>query len=112
MSATTTLRAALADLYRALRAAGALAAEPLQAVLEGGAERAADPAARRPAALAARLLRVLAELELVEIDADRAAVAVRPAEQTSLERSAAFRAHTQRLNEGRSRLGTAAARAA
>jgi single-stranded-DNA-specific exonuclease len=108
------LRPAVADLYRALRAAGALAAESLQVVLEGGAERAADLAslappaqARRPAALAGRLLRVLAELELVEIDTVGAAVAVRPAQRTSLERSPAFRAHALRLAEGRGRLAPA-----
>ena len=61
------LRASLAALYRALRDRGGAAGEELEAALRGDGPRP------RSAALAGRLLRVLAELDLVELDrgADR-----------------------------------------
>ena len=55
----------------------------------------------RSAALAGRLVRVLAELELVDLDREGPAltVAERP-QRTALERSAAFRAYQRRLEDG------------
>ena len=55
----------------------------------------------RSGALAGRLLRVLDELGLVVLDSARLAVAVPPAVGRSrLERSAAFRASSERLQDG------------
>jgi single-stranded-DNA-specific exonuclease len=65
-------------------------------------------AAPSPAA-AGRALRVLGDLGLVRTDGQSAQLL--PARRTELERSAAFRAYTTRLAEGRARLG-APARAA
>ena len=55
----------------------------------------------RSAALAGRLVRVLAELDLVVLDREGPAltVAERP-ERTALERSAAYRAYQRRLEDG------------
>ena len=72
---------------------------------------AAVAAASSPAA-AGRALRVLAELGLVRLDG--ATVTLPPARRAELDGSAAFRAYTTRLAEGRARLGAPrrAARAA
>ena len=90
------VRPAAAAVYRALR---------------DGALPDAVAAAPSPAA-AGRALRVLDELALVRVDG--AAVALAPARRTELDGSAAFRAYTTRLAEGRARLGAPrrAARAA
>jgi single-stranded-DNA-specific exonuclease len=79
--------------------------------LRDGALDAAVAAAPVPAA-AGRALRVLAELGLVRVVGARAELL--PAARTELDRSAAFRAYTTRLAEGRARLAPAvrAARAA
>jgi single-stranded-DNA-specific exonuclease len=108
------LRPAAAAVYRALRdAAAAAPADPLAAAAAAPADplAAAVAAARSPAA-AGRALRVLDELGLVRLDA--AAVRLAPARRTELDASAAFRAYTTRLAEGRARLGAPrrAARAA
>jgi single-stranded-DNA-specific exonuclease len=119
------LRPAAAAVYRALRdAAAAAPADPLAAAaaapadpLAAAAAAPADPlaaavaAARSPAA-AGRALRVLDELGLVRLDG--ASVRLAPARRTELDASAAFRAYTTRLAEGRARLGAPrrAARAA
>jgi single-stranded-DNA-specific exonuclease len=100
------LRAPLRELYREIRNAGALVGPTLAAALAG---HAAIP---RPPLLAGRLLRVLAELELIEIDRRGESVAVRPARPTALERSAAFRAHSERLLEGCRLLGDGLSQAA
>jgi single-stranded-DNA-specific exonuclease len=119
------LRAPLAELYRALRAAapGAIAAAAPGAIAAAapGAIAAAAPGAPAPpitgatlesllrgsgpqprsGALAGRLLRVLAELELIELGAAPLAVRLPAAPaRTELERSAAFRAYRQRLDTG------------
>ena len=66
----------------------------------------------RPAALAGRVLRVLAELQLVSLDLDGRALTVPPAERTALERSAAFRAYQQRYEDGQRFLSEVTAKAA
>ncbi|MBW3653665.1 MAG: single-stranded-DNA-specific exonuclease RecJ [Actinobacteria bacterium] len=88
------LRASLTATYRALRAAGEAAGEELEMLLRG------DARTPRPAALAGRVLRVLAELQLVSLDLEGRALSVPPAERTALERSAAFRAYQQRYEDG------------
>ena len=55
----------------------------------------------RSAALAGRLVRVLAELGLVDLEREGPALTVaEPPERTALERSAAFRAYQRRLEDG------------
>ena len=81
------LRPAAAAVYRALR---------------DGALPDAVAAAPSPAA-AGRALRVLDELGLVRVDGG--SVRLAPARRTELDASAAFRAYTTRLAEGRARLG-------
>jgi single-stranded-DNA-specific exonuclease len=89
------LREPLTALYRALRGAGTARGEALEAVLRGEGPQP------RSAALAGRLVRVLTELDLVVLD--REGPALRMAEapaRTALERSPAFRAYHQRLEDG------------
>ncbi|HEV2787147.1 MAG TPA: DHHA1 domain-containing protein, partial [Solirubrobacteraceae bacterium] len=100
------LRASLSATYRALRAAGGAAGEELEMLLRG------DAKAPRPAAGAGRVLRVLAELQLVSLDPDGRALTLLPAERTALERSAAFRAYQQRYEDGRRFLSEVTAKAA
>ena len=100
------LRASLTATYRALRDAGGAAGEELEAMLRG------DQQAPRPAGLAGRLVRVLAELHLVSLDPDSRTLTVPVAERTALERSQAFRAYQQRLEDGRRWLRVQTAKAA
>ena len=100
------LRASLTATYRALRDAGGAAGEELEAMLRG------DQRAPRPAGLAGRLVRVLAELHLVSLDPDSRTLTVPVAERTALERSQAFRAYQQRLEDGRRWLRVQTAKAA
>jgi len=100
------LRAQLTVTYRALRAAGGTAGEELEALLRG------DPQKPRPAALAGRLLRVLAELGLVSLDPDMRTVSVPAAERTALERSEAYRAYQRQYEDGRRYLTGVTAKAA
>ncbi len=100
------LRASLTATYRALRDAGGAAGEELEALLRG------DPQSPRPPALAGRVVRVLAELHLVSLDPDSRTLAVPVAQRTALERSAAFRAYQQRLEDGRRWLTLQTAKAA
>jgi len=89
------LRPQLAELYRALRVAPRHTGEPLLATLRGTAPQP------RSGALIGRLLRVLAELDLVAVDAEPLAVTVpAPAGRTDLERSPAFRGYAARLADG------------
>jgi len=89
------LRDPLAALYRALRACRESGGEACEALLRGE-----GPQPRSPA-LAGRLVRVLAELELVDFDREGPALrAVEAPERTALERSAAFRAYHRRLEDG------------
>jgi single-stranded-DNA-specific exonuclease len=95
------LRAPLVAVYRALREAGGATGEACEAMLAG------DGAQPRSAALAGRLVRVLAELGLVALDREGPALTVaEPAERTALDRSAAFRAYHRRLQDGLTYLTT------
>ncbi len=87
------LRDPLTWLYRALRDAEGAQGERLAALLRGEDRRWS-------AALGGRLLRVLAELDLVAVDIAARRVDVPPAQRTQLERSAAYRAYERRLEEG------------
>jgi single-stranded-DNA-specific exonuclease len=89
------LREPLTALYRALRGAGTVRGEALEAVLRGEGPQP------RSAALAGRLVRVLTELDLVVLDREGPALRVAEAPaRTALERSPAFRAYHQRLEDG------------
>ena len=89
------LRDPLAALYRALRACRESGGEACEALLRGEGPQP------RSAALAGRLVRVLAELELVDFDREGPALrAVEAPERTALERSAAYRAYHRRLEDG------------
>jgi single-stranded-DNA-specific exonuclease len=89
------LRASLVALYRNLRLRGRATGEELEHLLRG------DGPHGRPARLAARLIRVLAELELVSLDRDLPALAIAGAAPTALERSPAYRVYAQRYEDGR-----------
>jgi single-stranded-DNA-specific exonuclease len=89
------LRDPLASLYRALRECRETGGEACEALLRGEGPQP------RSAALAGRLVRVLAELDLVDFDREGPALrAVEAPERTALERSAAFRAYHRRLEDG------------
>jgi single-stranded-DNA-specific exonuclease len=101
------LRAPLAAVYRALREAGGASGEVCEAMLSG------DSAQPRSAALAGRLVRVLAELDLVVLEREGPALTVPELpERTALERSAAYRAYQQRLEDGLRYLASSTLRAA
>lgn len=100
------LRAPLTALYRDLRALGGAGGEELEAALRG------DPHGSRSPWLTGRAVRVLSELGLVSLDPETRSVTVPPARRTELERSAAFRAYTQQLEDGRAFLSSATAAAA
>ncbi len=95
------LRASLVALYRNLRLRGRAAGEELEHLLRG------DGPHGRPARLAARLIRILAELELVSLDRDLPALAIAGAAPTALERSPAYRVYAQRYEDGRRFLSSA-----
>jgi single-stranded-DNA-specific exonuclease len=96
------LRGPLVALYRALRDDHT----DLESALRG------DDVRPRSAALAGRLLRVLDELSLVELDRAAFAAGVPPGQQTALERSSAFRCYEARRLEGELCLMAATAAAA
>ena len=95
------LRTPLTVLYRALRARERVAGEELEHLLRG------DGPHGRPAQLAARLIRVLAELELVSLDRDLPALAIAGDKPTKLEHSPAYRVYAQRYEDGRRFLSSA-----
>ncbi|HEY1592278.1 MAG TPA: single-stranded-DNA-specific exonuclease RecJ [Solirubrobacteraceae bacterium] len=95
------LRVSLVAFYRDLRSRRGVAGEELERLLRG--ERSQG----RPARLAGRLIRVLAELELVSLDRDLPALAVAGTTRTELDRSQAFRAYTKRHEDGRRFLSSA-----
>lgn len=88
------LRASLVPLYRVLRDRGTVAGEELKRLLRG------DGPHGRSASLAARLVGVLEELELVSLDRELQALTVTRAERTQLDRSAIHRAATARYEDG------------
>jgi single-stranded-DNA-specific exonuclease len=89
------LRGSLVALYRALRQREQAAGDELERLLRG------DAAPGRPARLAARLIRVLSELELASLEPTVPALSIAGAAPTALERSAAYRAYAQRHEDGR-----------
>jgi single-stranded-DNA-specific exonuclease len=95
------LRASLVALYRSLKLRGRVTGEELEHLLRG------DGPHGRPARLAARLIKVLAELEFVSLDPELPALAIAGAAPTALERSAAYRAYAQRYEDGRRFLSSA-----
>jgi single-stranded-DNA-specific exonuclease len=95
------LRASLVALYRALRTRERVAGEELEHLLRG------DGPHGRPPRLAARLVKVLAELELVSLDRDLPALAIAGTAPTLLERSPAYRAYATRYEDGRRFLSSA-----
>ena len=98
------LRSSLVALYRNLKVAGRASGEELERLLRG------DGPHERPARMAGRLVRVLTELELVSLDRDLPALAIAGAQRTELERSSAFRAYSQRYEDGRRFLNRATPR--
>jgi single-stranded-DNA-specific exonuclease len=89
------LREPLKALYRALRGTGIVGGEALEAVLRGEGPQP------RSATLAGRLVRILTELDLVVLDRQGPALRIAEAPaRTALERSAAFQAYHQRLEDG------------
>ncbi len=95
------LRASLVALYRVLRTRERVAGEELEHLLRG------DGPHGRPPRLAARLVKVLAELELVSLDRDLPALAIAGTAPTSLECSPAYRAYATRYEDGRRFLSSA-----
>ncbi len=95
------LRTSLVAFYRALRDRERAAGEELERLLRG------DGPHSRSARLAGRLVRVLAELELVSLDRDLPALAIAGAAPTALERSPSYRAYAQRYEDGRQYLSSA-----
>ncbi len=89
------LRTSLVALYRSLRLRRRVTGEELERLLRG------DGPHGRSAWLAARLIRVLVELELVSLDRDLPALAIARESQTALERSAAYRVYAARYEDGR-----------
>jgi single-stranded-DNA-specific exonuclease len=101
------LRDPLTAVYRALRAARQARGEACEAVLRGEGPQ------QRSGALAGRLVRVLSELELVDLDREEPALRVAEAPaRTALERSAAYRAYQRRLEDGSRYLTSTPIRAA
>ena len=95
------LRSSLVALYRSLRLRGRATGEELEHLLRGEGPHG------RPARLAARLIKVLAELELVSLDRDLPALELAGAATTALERSPAYRVYAERYEDGRRFLSSA-----
>ena len=88
------LRDPLAACYRTLRDRGGAAGQDLEAALRG------DGPQQRSPELAGRLLRVLAEIGLIELDLERAVVTVTERRRVSLESSPAYREYDRRRLDG------------
>jgi single-stranded-DNA-specific exonuclease len=97
------LRTSLAGLYRVLRDLASVAGEELETALRGDADQPRSPE------LAGRLLRVFAELDLVEFDRETASVGVLTGHRTELEGSPAFCHYQRRLEDGQRYLGKSTA---
>jgi hypothetical protein len=89
------LRTSLVTLYRDLRARQRVAGEELERLLRGEGPHG------RPARLAGRLIRVLAELELVSLDPELPALAIAGVTPTALDRSPSYRVYAKRHEDGR-----------
>jgi single-stranded-DNA-specific exonuclease len=92
------LRTSLTAVYRGLRQRRTAAGEELERLLRGEGPHG------RPARLAARLIRVLAELELVSLDRDLPALTIADETRTALDRSPSYRAYMARYEDGRTYL--------
>jgi len=92
------LRDPLAACYRSLRDRGGAAGRDLEAVLRGAGPRQRSPE------LAGRLLAVLTEVGLVDLDRARGAATVTARRRAALEGSTAYRAYEQRRKDGLSYL--------
>ncbi len=95
------LRGSLVAFYRSLRDRERAAGEELERLLRG------DGSYARSARLAGRLIRVLAELELVSLDRELPALAIAGRAPTALERSPSFRVYAQRYEDGKRYLSSA-----
>jgi single-stranded-DNA-specific exonuclease len=95
------LRTSLVAFYRALRDRERATGEELERLLRG------DGLHGRSAQLAGRLIRVLAELELVSLDRELPALAIAGRAPTALERSPSFRVYAQRYEDGKRYLSSA-----
>ena len=101
------LREPLAAVYRALRAVEVVRGEAGEALLRG------DGAQPRSAALAGRLVRVLTELGLVDLEREATVLTVAESPgRTALERSAAFVAYQRRFEDGSQYLTSSTSRRA
>jgi single-stranded-DNA-specific exonuclease len=89
------LRASLATIYRTVRQRERVAGEELELLLRGNGPHS------RPARVAGRVIRVLAELELVSLDRDLPALTLAGSNPTELEHSPSFRVYVQRYEDGR-----------
>ena len=90
------LRDPLTAVYRALKAVNGTSGEATERLLRGEGPQP------RSAALAGRLVRVLTELQLASFDRPgQRLTAVENPQRTQLERSPAYRAYQQRLEDGR-----------
>jgi hypothetical protein len=96
-----SLRASLVAFYRALRERNRVAGEELERLLRG------DGAHGRSAPLAGRLIRVLAELELVTVQRDPPALAIAGSAATELDHSPSFRVYARRYEDGKRWLSSA-----
>jgi single-stranded-DNA-specific exonuclease len=96
-----SLRDSLVALYRNLRARRRVAGDEFERLLRG------DGPHPRPARLAGRLVKVLAELELVSLDRSLPALAIASEVQTALDRSPAYRVYAQQYEDGRRFLSSA-----
>jgi hypothetical protein len=102
LEAELDLRPQLTSLYRLLRESDAQGAtgESLEAILAG------DGRYPRPGRVAARLIRVLTQLQLATYERGTRTLRIDPeAAKTSLEQSTAFSAYSERLAQGRAYLG-------
>lgn len=99
-------RASLAVLYRGLRDADGATGPALAAALGGAAGEG------RSAAWTGRGLRVLVELGVLELHGDPPCLRATGAQRTELTHSAAYRAYSQRHDDGARHLGGAVRRAA
>jgi single-stranded-DNA-specific exonuclease len=102
LEAELDLRPQLTSLYRLLRESDAQGAsgESLEAILNGGGRYP------RPGRVAARLIRVLTQLQLANYDRTARALRIEPdPAKTTLDRSTAFMAYSERLAQARAYLG-------